>query len=118
MAKKNGIPVNLQQKSVRLDYCYSDDTQVAKFTDHMVVQRGQHEVHLSFFQANYPIIVGAKTADEMQEQIEKITSLPARCVSRVVLAADRLPEFIGILQSIVKMTQPDGQATTNSTDEQ
>jgi len=111
MAKKNGQNADIV-KTVPLIYQFPDDVAIERFSDHMVVQRGQHEVHLSFFQVALPIILTGNQ-EEKQKIGDEIDALPARCVARIVIPVGRLPEFVGALQANLRRSQssPKGDDT-------
>jgi hypothetical protein len=67
------------------------------FANQMLVNAGDHEVHLHFFEVSPPLIFG--TDEQKKEQIESLTSVDARGVVRVVVSKERLPAIIEALQS-------------------
>jgi hypothetical protein len=73
------------------------------YASNFIVQHTAHEFYLSFFILPPPIILG--TAEERQAQAKEIKSARAEAVARVVIAADRLPEFIEALQENLKNFQ-------------
>jgi hypothetical protein len=76
----------------------------AEYATNVVVQKGEREMFLLFFQAEPPVIAGE--TEDREEQLKKVESIRARCVSKVILAPERLPEVIRLLQSMV---EPDAQ---------
>ena len=67
-----------------------------RYSTHIVVQREGHEFIISFFETYLPIILGSP--EELKQQIEKLESVRAKCVARVIIGAHRLPGFIKALQ--------------------
>lgn len=81
------------------------DGMVAEYATHMVVQNGDRETFLLFFQVQPPIISGE--AEERQKQLEALTSVSARCVAKIILAPAKIPEMIKALQEINVARQRD-----------
>lgn len=71
----------------------------ALFANHMMVQVDEFECHLSFYDIQPPIVQG--TAEEKQEQLDRMTSIPARCVARIVVSRERIPVLSLTLQSVI-----------------
>ncbi len=67
-----------------------------RYATNMVVQHTEHEFIISFFEAYPPIVLGAP--EERKAALEQIESVPAVCVARVIVAPERLAEFIQVLQ--------------------
>ena len=84
-------------KGVPLPLEYLRDDAVAQYATNMVVQHTEHEFILSFYQAHSPIIIG--TPEERQRQLEEIDSVQATCVGRVVIAPERMREFLSVMQA-------------------
>ncbi len=83
-----------------LEYCIPDEL-ASRFATHVLVQRTDHEVVLSFFEAQLPPISGEP--DEIAEQIkERGGKLRAECVARVTMAASRMPDFVQALQKTLE----------------
>ncbi len=72
------------------------ESMVSRYATNLVVQNGEHEFTLNFYEVRVPIILGSP--DEQIEQLSKIDSVRADCVARIIIAADRLEEFISVLQ--------------------
>jgi hypothetical protein len=82
-------------KVVPIEWQIPDDV-VPRYATNMLVQHTEHEFIISFFETWPPAILG--TPEDMKAQIEAVRSLPARCVGRVIVAADRMPGFLRALQ--------------------
>ncbi|MEX0713439.1 MAG: hypothetical protein WD278_13875 [Pirellulales bacterium] len=80
----------------------------APYANHMVVQRGQHEVLISFFQIQPPILL-EKTIEEKRQVLEGLGSIPAICVARVAVSDEMMPAIITALQSKVKRNESKGE---------
>lgn len=82
-------------KTVRIEHVVPDDIRTA-FTNHLVVQRSDKgEFTVSFFEINNPVLLSG--AEGVEECFEKIESVEARCMARVVISGERMPNFIGAL---------------------
>jgi hypothetical protein len=79
-------------KSIPLDWQIPDDLR-AEFATNVIVQKGEHEVFLLFFQAQPPILIG----DDREEQLEQIGSIKAKCVAKVIISPERLGDLIRVL---------------------
>jgi hypothetical protein len=73
---------------------------VSRYASNLVVQHTQHEFIISFFEVLPPILLGLP--EERQTQLEQIESVQAQCVARIVVAANRMPEFVKVLQDNVE----------------
>jgi hypothetical protein len=68
----------------------------SRYATNLVVQSSQHEFIISFFEVRQPIVLGSP--EERKAQLEQIKSVRAECVARIIVAAERMPEFIQALQ--------------------
>ena len=84
---------NAKSVSVPLEWHIPDNV-VSRYATNLVVQHSPHEFIISFFEAQPPIIVGNDEAE-----LANIKSLRAECVGRIIVAPDRMPEFISVLQA-------------------
>ncbi len=66
------------------------------FVQHFVVQHREDHFILSCFEVWPPIIVGA-TEDEVAQQLSDLTSIPAKCVARLVLTPSKMEELMNIM---------------------
>ena len=81
----------------------------ALFANHMMVQVDEFECHLSFYEIQPPVIQG--TPEEKKEQLDRLTSIQARCVARVVVSRERVPGLVLTLQSVLaQMIAAEGKA--------
>jgi len=69
----------------------------------MVVQSTDHEVVIMFFLAFPPLLIGSP--EDIQEQIAEVSGIDAECQARIIIAKDRMPGFVQVLQSAVQMNQ-------------
>lgn len=75
----------------------------SRYATHLIVQHTEHEFVLSFFEILPPTIFGSPEA--VSAQLERLSSVPAECVGRIVVAADRMPAFVTVLQENLKRYQ-------------
>jgi len=68
---------------------------LSRYVTNIVVQHTEHEFIISFFEVRPPIVLGSD--EEKEAQLKQIDSVRAECVARIVVAADRLPDFIRVL---------------------
>lgn len=69
----------------------------SRYATNIVSQPLQHEFVISFFEAQPPIIVG--TPEENKARYQELEAIRAECVAKIIVAAERLPEFIEVLQT-------------------
>jgi hypothetical protein len=79
-----------------VDWHISENIQ-SRYATNIVVQPIQHEFVISFFEAQPPIFIG--TPEENRTRYQELGSIHAECVAKVIVAAERLPEFIAALQT-------------------
>ena len=76
---------------------------ISRYATNMMVQYVEHEFVLSFYEVQPPL-----TSDLFREEkgeLKKLMSVQANCVSRVIVAKDKMPQFIAALQkSLEKMS--------------
>lgn len=70
---------------------------LSRYATNIVVQPIQHEFVISYFEAQPPIILG--TPEENRAKYQELGAIRAECVARVIIAAERLPEFIEAMQT-------------------
>jgi hypothetical protein len=75
---------------------YIPDDMVSQYATNMLVQTNPHEFIISFFQLYPPPLLGSP--EEQKAKLEAMTSVRATCISRVIVAAERMPEFVKVLQ--------------------
>lgn len=82
-----------------IEWNVSDDV-VARYATNMLVQKGENEFIISFFETKPPLILG--TPDEINKRVNDLKSIKANCVSQIIIAAEKMPSFIEALQSSLK----------------
>lgn len=81
-----------------LEWHVSPDV-VSRYATNMVIQVGANEFILSFFEAIPPVMIF--TPEEQGGQISQVRSVRAECVARLIVAAEKMPEFVRVLSAAV-----------------
>jgi hypothetical protein len=75
-------------------------------SNHFVVQHDGTEFHLLFFQTQPPIIIGETEAERDREiKQHQEHGVPSMCISRIIVAADRIPAIIKAMQTNLEKYQ-------------
>jgi len=69
---------------------------VSRYATHFVVQHTEQEFVISFFEVDNPILLG--TPEENREALRSMSGVPAHCVARIIIAPNRMEQFVQILQ--------------------
>ena len=69
----------------------------SKYATNLVIQHSEHEFIINFFEIRLPLILGNQ--DQVREQWQNIKSVRAECVARIIVAPDRMQEFINVMQA-------------------
>jgi len=85
----------LEARRIPIEW-YVPESIVSRYATNIVVQHGEHEFVISFHEMQPPVLLG--TPEEVEAGLEQIESIRANCVARVVVAAERMPDFIQVLQ--------------------
>lgn len=72
------------------------DQLTPRYATNVVVQHGEHEFLLSFFDIQKPILVGSQ--EDIKNQLSRIDKVIAKCVGQIYIAADEFPKIISVLQ--------------------
>jgi Protein of unknown function (DUF3467) len=75
----------------------------SRYATNLVVQHTEHEFTISFFELHPPLLLGSP--EERKAQLEHIKSVRAECVARIIVAAERMPEFLKVLQGQLEAYQ-------------
>lgn len=70
---------------------------VSRYATNFVVQHSDHEFAIYFFEALPPLLIGEPS--EVKRQLQQIGSISANCVAKVIVAAERMPQLIALLQN-------------------
>ena len=98
MAKKkppqaDGKP-RVRSKPVKLEWQFPGNLE-ATFANNLLVQQDRDAWYFSFCFASPPVLFGSK--EEIKTQIEKIDSIPAKCVAQIVVPKDCIPSFLEVI---------------------
>ncbi len=80
-----------------IDFHYPED-QTGLYSNYALVQNGQFECQISFFDIKPPVLLG--TPEEIQEQVKKLTHVSGNCVARIIVAKEFVPLLIATLQDV------------------
>ncbi|MCZ7569916.1 MAG: DUF3467 domain-containing protein [Ardenticatenaceae bacterium] len=70
---------------------------ISRYATNLVVQHTQNEFIISFFEVRPPLVLG--TPEEVREQLNQMKSVRAECVGRIIVAAEKMPDFVRVLQA-------------------
>jgi hypothetical protein len=73
----------------------------ALYAHHMLVQPGDHEVTLSFFEVIPPPLL-----EEDQLKLMEETGVTAECIARITIAKNRFPAFVKAMQDGLSRISP------------
>lgn len=68
----------------------------SRYANNVLVQVGQFEVTISFFEAELPILLGQP--EENKKKLEELGTVRAECVSKIVISPEFLPILIKALE--------------------
>lgn len=85
-----------KQLEFPIEWNIPDDI-VARYATNMIIQRGENEFFISFFEVKPPLILG--TPEQIEEQARNIKTVQANCVAQVIVSMDKMPSFIEALDS-------------------
>ena len=68
------------------------------YATELIIQRTENEYHLYFFTVPPPIVLGG-TIEEQDAIIAKQLPIKAHCVSHIIVAANKMPEFVKVMQT-------------------
>jgi len=99
---------NEQGIAVPIEWCYPDNI-ISGYATNVIVQHTEHEFILSFFEVRPPILLGS--SEELKEKALHIKSIKAECVARIIVSAERMPNFVRVLQdNLSKYQEKSNQA--------
>jgi Protein of unknown function (DUF3467) len=94
--------------ALRVDWHIPDGTQ-SLYANNVLVQAGQYEITISFFEAQIPVLLGQP--EENRRKLEELGSVRAELVSRIVVSPEILPVLIKALETgLENYRQAKGQA--------
>lgn len=86
-------------KRVPLDWVVPSDIKSC-YATHIVAQRLENEVVLNFFEVQKPLIIGSPEKENKAEW-DKIKSIEAKCVAKVIISLTEMPKFLKAMASIL-----------------
>ena len=78
-----------------IEWYFPEDI-TSRYATNLVVQHSEHEFIISFFEVERPVVVGPP--EYVEARLKEITSVRANCIARIIVAAERMPEFVRVLQ--------------------
>lgn len=84
---------------IPIEWNISDDI-VARYATNMLVQSGENEFFVSFFESRPPLLLG--TPEQISKQVIGLKSVKANCVAQIIISAEKMPSFIEALQTSLK----------------
>src|ERR1044071_7357517 len=90
MSKKRSAKAANTEREIPLIWDFPDDL-VSGYATHLVVQVGEHELFVSFFETPPPLLLSSKDAETLE-------SVRAECIARIVISPERVQKFIDVLQ--------------------
>lgn len=85
-----------QGLNVPFEWTVPDNVQ-SQYASAVFVQPGPYEIALSFFEARPPILTG--TPEENKAKLEQLGAIQGKCVGRIIIDPDLVPNFIEALRS-------------------
>jgi hypothetical protein len=80
---------------VPLEWHFPEDL-ASRYSNQVLVQFGQYECNISFFDIKPPVVVG--TPDEQRELVKNLKAVRAECVARIVVSLEFFPTVVKTLQ--------------------
>ena len=68
----------------------------SRYATNVLVQSGQFEIIISFFEAQLPILLGQP--EENKAKLEQLGSIQAECVAKIIVSPELMPTIINALQ--------------------
>lgn len=90
MAKRQTKTQEPQERQIPIEWVFPEDL-TSGYATNILVQIGQNEFFISFFEMSPPVIMNAADLDTIE-------SVQAYCIARIIVTPDRLNEFIAVLQ--------------------
>jgi hypothetical protein len=85
---------NPPSKDLLLEWVIPSDLDT-KFANNFIIQNNGDEIIISFFEVIPPILVG--DSKMIEDSLTKLTTVPAKCVSRIVITRQNLEILIRVL---------------------
>ena len=82
--------------SLPLDWHTREDIQ-SQYANNVLVQAGQYEIVISFFETMLPILIGQP--EENKNKLEELGAIRAELVSRIVISPELVPVLVQALET-------------------
>jgi hypothetical protein len=82
--------------SLRIDWQIPEGAK-SHYANNVLVQAGQYEIIISFFEAQIPVLLGEP--EENRRKLEELGSVRADLVSKIVVPPEFVPALINALQT-------------------
>jgi hypothetical protein len=82
--------------SLRIDWHFPEGTK-SHYADNVLVQVGQYDIVISFFEAQLPVLLGQP--EENKKQLEELEAIRVNCVSKIVVSPDLIPILVKALET-------------------
>jgi hypothetical protein len=96
MSEAESEKQSLQQILLPVEWHVPDSMRNA-YADTVAAQPRKHDIIISFFETQPPVMGG--DAEQNRALLEKLGSVRAECVGKIVVAAELIPEIIQVLQT-------------------
>ncbi len=80
---------------IPIDYSHAEKI-TSQYANNVVIQHTDHEFVISFFEILPPVILGE--IDDVRRGLEELEKLYAKCVSKIVVPIDVMPEIVKAFQ--------------------
>jgi len=84
------------KKELPLEWYVPEDI-VSQYANNIVVQRGDNEFIVSFFQTIPPLIIGSP--ENIKAQFDRVEEVRSKCVARIIIAPEKMGRFIQALST-------------------
>jgi len=81
--------------SLPVDWHFPEGLQ-SRYANNVLVQAGQYEFVISFFEIQPPLLLGSP--EENEAKLKQIGAVRAECVSKVIVSPEVIPGLISALQ--------------------
>jgi hypothetical protein len=103
MAKKRQTA---EEPQLPINWTFPPDL-ISRYATNIIVQLAENEFVVSFFEIPPPVLLRG------QEDLDKLESVTAQCVSRIIIAAEKMPQFVDVLNRQLSVYQERKAAAAN-----
>ncbi|HEX7723997.1 MAG TPA: hypothetical protein VF397_17670 [Pyrinomonadaceae bacterium] len=90
MPKTRSTKKKPQERTIPMVWNFPDDL-LSRYATNILVQTGDQELYVSFFEIQHPVLL--EPGD-----INKVESVNAECIAKIVVTPERLTLFVDVLQ--------------------